>query len=172
MTEAIKLIVLEREPKAYADGSVPGILHVGPESFPTIERGQGYVSLKIGDYVMVHSWKWTGRRVKCLRPVEPLKRFARKGEKTIETILIHDAKNDDSLQLSGCISPGMVKKGGRGMGIRRAAEAMERIWELLGGFHEGKRVTLHVASNVPHELRTKETWDRVQRLRARELSQP
>ena len=169
MATEIKLIILEREPKAHADGSVPGILHVGDRAFPTIERGGTYVSLKTGDYRMEHSWKQSGRRVKCLRPIEPNKAFLRKKEKSVESILIHDAFKDNSTELEGCISPGMRKKPGRGMGILDAAEAMEEIWELLGGFREGTEITLHVLNNVPDDSQTKETWDRVRNLSIRKL---
>jgi len=159
MAEEISLIVLERERKAYADGSIPGTLHVGTKKFPTIERGGGYVNLKIGDYEMEHSVKNTGRKVKCLRPVEA----------EVQTILIHDAKGDNSNNLAGCISPGLVKKPSPGMGIKHAALAMQEIWKLLGGWKRGKRVTLHVASNVPGDRRTKETWGRTRNPRLRRL---
>jgi hypothetical protein len=99
---------------------------------------------------MQHSTKNTGRTVKCLRPVEQAYR----------TLLIHDALNDNSNNLTGCIGPGMSKKASPGMGIRRSAEAMEAIWKLLGGWKNGKTVTLHVTGNVPGEARTKATWQR------------
>lgn len=171
MEEEIKLILLEREPKAYADGSVPGTLYVGAQRFPTIERGGAYASLKTGDYRMVHSRKHTGRKVKCLRPIEENKAYLKKNEKSVESVLIHDAYLDSSHNLKGCISPGMVKKPGSGMGILYAKEAMKEIWKLLGKFREGKQITLHVLNNVPGDLRTKETWDRVRNLNIRRLMQ-
>jgi hypothetical protein len=159
MAKEIELIILERAGKAYPDGSTPGTLHVGDRKFPTIERGGGYVNLKVGDYVMEHSRKRTGRPIRCLRPVES----------TIEAILIHAAYKDNSEQLEGCVSPGMMKKPPPGMGILQADAAMEEIWKLLGGWKEGKKVTLHVANNAPGDARIKEVWDRVRDPRLRKL---
>lgn len=159
MVEEIKTIILERESVAYHDGSVPGTLYVGDRQFPTIERGGGYVNLKIGDYVMEHSEKISGRRIKCLRPVEL----------ELQTILIHAAYKDSSTNLEGCISPGMKKKPNPGMGILQADLAMEEIWKLLGAWKAGKKITLHVANNVPGEARTKEAWDRVRDPRLQKL---
>ena len=149
MDESVKVIVLERAPTAHADGSVPGTLHVGDTSFPTIERGGGYVTLKIGDYVMEHSWKKTGRRVKCLRPVQ----------KEIDTILIHDARYDSSTELKGCISPGMAKKPFPGQGILDAEGAMNKLWKLLGGYVPGRRVTLHVLNNVIYSKKRSKSFE-------------
>lgn len=168
MAAEIRPIVLKREPVAYPDGSVPGTLTVGDHQFPTIERGHGYTSLRVGDYKMVHSWKGGKRSVKCLRPVEENKAYLRNGEKSVERVLIHDAYRDSSTELEGCISPGISKKPGRGMGIQKAAQAMEKIWELLGGFEsEKKTVTLHVINNVPGVSGIRETWDRVSTLSIR-----
>lgn len=143
-------ISFEREAAANKDGSVFGTLTVGAKKFPTIERGKNFVNLKQGSYVMKHSTKVTGRKVKCLRP-EIVQ---------ITTLLIHDALGDSSNNLEGCIAPGMEKKP-TNMGILRSAAAMEEIWKLLGGFEEGKKVTLNVLNNVPGESRTKDTWDRL-----------
>ena len=143
-------IAFERNTKANKDGSVLGTLTVGTREFPTIERGAGYVNLKQGDYVMVHSTKNTGRKIKCLRP-----EITRIG-----TLLVHDAYNDSSNQLQGCIAPGMEIKP-NGMGILRSAQAMDEIWKLLGGWEAGKKVTLKVENNLPGETRTKDTWERL-----------
>ena len=48
MANAIPEILFRRESKAYADGSVPGVLTVQGQNFPTIERGNNFVNLKIG----------------------------------------------------------------------------------------------------------------------------
>jgi hypothetical protein len=147
---AITEISFEREATANKDGSVFGTLTVGTTTFPTIERGAGFVNLKTGSYVMKHSIKNTGRRIQCLRP-EIVQ---------IYTLLIHDALGDSSNNLEGCVAPGMEKKANN-LGIRRSAEAMEAVWKLLGGFEEGKKVTLNVLNNVPGETRTKDTWERL-----------
>lgn len=167
MAGAINLIILKRDPNPHADGSIPGTLYVGDKEYPTIERGQGYTTLKIGDYRMEHSWKNTGRRIRCLRPVEDNIAHLRAKEKSVTSVLIHAAYKDSSLKLEGCVSPGMKKKPDGGMGILDADEAMDEIFELLGGFQEGKTVVLHVANNAPGDTRIKETWDRVQNLSIR-----
>ncbi|MEZ5427069.1 MAG: hypothetical protein R2747_12440 [Pyrinomonadaceae bacterium] len=117
-------------------------------SFLTMERGVRYVNLKIGTYEMKHSIKNTHRRVKCLRPTD----------RRLSTILIHDALNDDPRNITGCIAP--FPFGGESCG-QSSAEAMELLWTMLGGWHEGKKVTLKVLTNVPGETRTKETWGRL-----------
>lgn len=150
MTQPVTNIYMYREAQANADGSVLGKMRVGLHVFPTIERGNGYVSLKKGIYTMKHSIKNTGRKVKCLRPTND----------KISTILVHDAQNDNSNNLSGCIAPGMEKKA-NGLGIRRSAEAMDLLWFLLGGWQQDKLVSFHVESNVPGDDRTKENWDRL-----------
>lgn len=94
-----------------------------------------YSSLRIGIYVMKHSWKNTGRRVKCLRPVET----------NIQRVLIHDAFDDDPNTLSGCIAPGII---GGEADWQNSALAMEKLWEALGGFQEDKEAYLMVLNNA------------------------
>ncbi len=148
---------LTRRKKANADGSVSGCLVVyrsviaaGSLTLPTIERGNGYVSLKMGMYIMKHDKKNTGRTVKCLRPTEG----------AIKTILIHDAYQDKASQLAGCVAPGLQTDPSGA--ISGSAEAMQRIWEYIGGWSDGALVKLDVLSNVPGDSRTRETWGRLQ----------
>ena len=173
-----------RESKAYRDGSVPGWLEVGtmalmpglepgaavqskvdimpatvrnsPHLYPSIERGGGYVNLKIGQYKMQHSKKKRrgapGGTINCLQVIE---------HGNIDQILIHDAMGDSSTQLEGCIGPGLRKKTAPGMGILDSKGAMDEIWKLLGGYTLGNKVTLNVWSNVPGETRTKLTWGKL-----------
>jgi hypothetical protein len=94
-----------------------------------------YSSLRVGTYKMKHSWKRTGRIIKCLRPVET----------AIENILIHDAFNDDPNELQGCIAPGI--QGGEA-NWQNSADAMEKMWDALGGFKEDKEVVLVVLTNA------------------------
>jgi hypothetical protein len=155
MADSNTEILFNRESKAYADGSVPGVLTVQGQNFPTIERGNNFVSLKIGKYKMKHSKKnrkgAPGGTINCLQCMDS----------KIDQILIHDAKNDSSLNLEGCIAPGMMKKSPPGMGILRSKEAMDKIFVLLGGYNLGNEVTLNVQSNVPGDFRTKESWARL-----------
>jgi len=94
-----------------------------------------YSSLRVGTYKMKHSWKRTGRKIKCLRPVED----------NISNVLIHDAANDDPNNLSGCIAPGII---GGEADWQNSAAAMEQLWVALGGFEEGKEVILVVLNNA------------------------
>jgi hypothetical protein len=94
-----------------------------------------FSSLRVGTYKMKHSWKQTGRKIKCLRPVES----------AIQNILIHDAYNDDPNELSGCIAPGLL---GGEANWQNSAEAMEKLWTALGEFKEGNEVYLVVLTNA------------------------
>ena len=173
-----------REPKAYRDGSVPGWLEVGtmalmapiipgtkveslvdkmPASvrnstrlFPTIERGARFINLKVGQYQLKHSKKKRkgapGGTINVLQVIE---------HANIDQILIHDAWKDSSIELEGCIGPGLRKKPSPGMGILDSKEAMEEIWRLLGGYSVGTKVTLNVWSNVPGDTRTIHTWGKM-----------
>lgn len=119
-------------------------------TFFTLERGHGMADLKIGEYEMEHSIKRTGRKIRCLRPTD----------KRIETLLIHDAYQDDPDELLGCIAPFQF---GSEAYQQSSAEAMQTLWLLLGGWEQGKKVTLRVLTNVPGEKRTKETWWRTRK---------
>jgi hypothetical protein len=120
------------------------------KTFTTRERGDGYVSLRIGQYKMKHSTKIKGRQVKCLRPVED----------SITTMLIHDADKDNPATLEGCIAPGKV---GGEANWTDSAGAMEELWSALGGWEEGKEVILNVMTNVSYrpEGETRNDWGRV-----------
>jgi len=118
--------------------------------FSTRERGNGYVSLRIGTYKMEHSIKGGKRQVKCLRPAEI----------SITTILIHDAYKDNPATLEGCIAPGTMTGSAH---WADSASAMEEMWQLLGGWEEGKEITLRVMTNVTYlpTEQTRDQWERV-----------
>ncbi len=118
--------------------------------FSTRERGSGFVSLRIGTYKLKHSIKGGTRIVKCLRPVEG----------SITTILIHDAYKDNPATLEGCIAPGTMT------GAAHWADseiAMEELWQILGGWEDGKEITLNVMTNVSYlpTDQTRDQWNRV-----------
>ncbi len=119
-------------------------------NFLTLERGTKYLNLKVGTYEMKHSTKIEGRKVKCLRPTDW----------RISTLLIHDALNDDPNNLEGCIAPFLF---GDEAYFENSADAMKILWSLIGGWQEGRKVTLVVLTNVPGETRTKETWQKTRR---------
>lgn len=117
--------------------------------FTTRERGHGYVSLRIGEYKMKHSTKNTGRQVKCLRPIDS----------SVTTILIHDAYKDRPNTLEGCIAPGLM---GGGANWHDSAQAMEQLWQELGGWKGEKELTLRVMTNVSYVPpgQTRDEWGR------------
>lgn len=133
-------------------GHVTGVMTIkrgGAEvgKFSTLERGVKFTNLKIGEYEMYHSKKRKGRQVKCLRPTNIY----------ISSVLIHDAYKDNAATLEGCIAPFLFGSEAHYVG---SAQAMEKLWELLGGYDEGQKskVTLRVLNNVPGEKRTAADW--------------
>jgi hypothetical protein len=115
--------------------------------FSTLERGYDYTNMKVGSYEMIHSWKRTKSRVRCLRPTN----------RWITTVLVHAAFNDDAKWLEGCIAPFIV---GTENHYARSGDAIEEMFRLLGGFDDlsPKRVKLVVLNNYPNEQRTAEQW--------------
>lgn len=115
--------------------------------FSTLERGLRFTNLKVGDYEMHHSRKNKGRKVKCLRPTNLF----------ISSVLIHDAWKDDANELEGCIAPFLF---GGEADYKGSAQAMEKLWEMLGGFDESheKKITLRILTNFPGETRTADQW--------------
>jgi hypothetical protein len=116
--------------------------------FSTLERGVNFTNLKVGEYEMHHSKKNKGRQVKCLRPTN----------KFIMSVLIHDAYDDKAKYLEGCIAPYMT--GSEASPYTGSAQAMEKMWEAIGGFDENHKrtVTLRILTNVPGEHRTAAEW--------------
>jgi hypothetical protein len=112
-----------------------------------------YSSLRMGVYEMKHSKKefnldGTPARevINCLRPTD----------QRIGRILIHRALNNNPNNLQGCIAPGVW---GNVNEFNGSEEAMAQLFEALGGYEEGKLVTLHVLSNASGVgFDTKETW--------------
>ena len=115
--------------------------------FSTLERGVSFTNLKVGTYEMHHSKKHKGRQVKCLRPTNMY----------ISSVLIHDAYKDDARNLEGCIAPFLFGSEAHYVG---SAEAMEKIWTLIGGYDESheKKIMLSILNNVPGENRTADQW--------------
>jgi hypothetical protein len=141
-------MTFERPGYNNADCSIPGELRVRGTAFPTIERGRGYTTVRRGLYSVEMSWKRSGRRIRCLR-------FTRQG---IRALLIHAALNDDPLNLEGCIAPGMIPS--ESGGIEESDRAMEEIFGLLGGFHEGNEFIIWVRNNAPGIRGESHAWIR------------
>jgi hypothetical protein len=115
--------------------------------FSTLERGLNYTNMKVGTYEMIHSWKRTKSRVRCLRPTN----------RWITTVLVHAAYNDDAKWLEGCIAPFVI---GSESYYKGSSEAIEQMFQMLGGFDDQtpKRVSLVVLNNFPNEHRTAAQW--------------
>jgi len=150
----VTTLFLQRMGKDAITGYEKGYLTVGStgEVFSTRERGHGYTSLRVGKYRMKHSIKGKGRAVKCLRPVEW----------KIGSILIHDAYKDRPGTLEGCIAPGFL---GGEADWSDSAQAMERLWSILGGWGEGKECELVVLNNVSYVngTETRDSWKRLKK---------
>ncbi len=134
-----------------SEGHVCGVMTIKKDGVElgklrTLERGLTFTNMKIGTYQMKHSRKRKGRQVKCLRPTNPW----------ITAVLVHDAAGDKASNLEGCIAPFLF---GTEADYKRSADAMEKLWMMLGGFAENQKyVTLKVLNNYPNEHRTAEQW--------------
>ena len=80
-----------------ANGSVAGELRIGVQKWPTMERGADYTFVRKGVYTLLMCTKVSGRAVNCL---------CFSDSPAISQHLIHDAKDDDYRQITGCIAPG------------------------------------------------------------------
>ena len=114
-----------------------------------------YSSLRMGNYEMEHSMKThnldgtvSANPKKCLRPTDS----------RIRSVLIHAAANDNPDTLQGCIAPGTF---GQLYSFSDSEKSMEELFQSLGGYEEGSKVTLKVLSNASGVgSDTKETWKR------------
>jgi hypothetical protein len=141
------------------DGNEKGLLKVFTDNFmaaffSTIENKNNlrYSSLRVGPYEMKHDMLTHSLKGKLL-PTP--KRCLRPTEERIKHVLIHPA--NDATDLQGCIAPGLFKNFWTFEG---STEAMALLFEALGGYAQGRLITLKVLSNAtgvgPEE--TKETW--------------
>jgi hypothetical protein len=145
-----------------ADGGVWGELTVGGEYFVGVENRSntdpanpfiGYDSVPAGTYQLEMSKKNNDPDVQCLRFVEIPSRTGNGNP-----FLIHRAKHNiwRGKNLAGCIAPGF---GAAGTGqLQKSDEAMKRIFELLGGYGLGKKVTIEIANNAPGDTWTKDEF--------------
>ncbi len=115
----------------------------GVACFHTRERGHGYVFLPAGSYTMEHSTMTHFKDVQCLRPVGL-------ADPKLSACLIHPITRhvfppDTPDALEGCIAPFLF---GAAEMKGSSDEAMNMIWQILGGWQKGKTVTLVIANNV------------------------
>ena len=106
-------------------------------NFCTIERADGFKWLRPGEYDCEMAY-WTsssGDKAKAIRIL---------GAYSDGRIYIHPANWPH--QLSGCIAPGIYTTD---EGVGESRRAINEIFDLLGGFQIGKKVSLSVVA--PHE---------------------
>jgi hypothetical protein len=127
------------------NGSVMDELRIGVQKWPTMERGGDYTFVRKGVYTLLMCNKISGRAVNCL---------CFSDSPAISAHLIHDALNDDSTEITGCIAPG---RGTDRYGVHDSADAMIDVFAALGGFFMWKKVTIFVENNIKGD-ETKEEW--------------
>jgi hypothetical protein len=130
-----------------SNGSVAGELRIREQKWPTMERGAGYTFVRKGVYTLLMCTKISGRPVNCL---------CFSDSPAISKHLIHDAKDDDYKQITGCIAPG---RGADPEGVHGSADAMIDIFAALGGFFMWTKVTIFVENNIWGN-ETKDEWIR------------
>jgi len=152
--------------KVFDGDSVPQFGEVMRGVFPSIEYYETLTSssLRVGTYDMFHdllTGDLHGHVFKvpkpCLRPVED----------RIRHILIHGVQNDDPKYLEGCIAPGLSFAVDLAYWFAtdytvfsQSELAMNKIFELLGGFKQGNRVTLQVLTNATGINEDRDHWRR------------
>ena len=137
------------------NGSVAGELRIREQKWPTMERGIDYTFVRKGVYTLLMCTKISGRPVNCL---------CFSDSPAISSHLIHDAKNDDYKQITGCIAPG---RGADRDGVHGSADAMIDIFAALGGFFMWKKVAIFVENNIRGD-ETKDEWIRRREAEARQ----
>lgn len=118
-----------------------GELTVGALTLQTIERGDGYVALPEGEFLMT---SYTDKTRGKVLGVQPDGRFGHNVPKKrdgvvvgIAGIMIHRA--DDPGDLEGCLAPGRNFNSTSNM-LEKSSEAMDDIFTYLGSFGEGKLI--------------------------------
>ena len=137
------MLVLVRTGEVFEDAKgvegIRGELTLGPVSFPTVERGDGYKMLPLGTYECEMGWiSFSGGRT--ARAIRVL------GEYSMGRIYVHPANYPS--QLAGCIAPGMTIEED---GVGRSRDAMRQIFDALGGWLKDRPVRLLVSDGFGEE---------------------
>jgi len=131
------------EPAVRAFGLV-GKITVGGHTFDSLERMEGFVNLKAGEYpmsAMVNDGNGLGT---CINPWLG----ARDSDADVRNLLVHAAPH--AYNLKGCIAPGRLTA--TGSELTGSSDAITTIWEQCGGGTDRKKkivVTLRVVGNMP-----------------------
>lgn len=109
-----------------------GKIEINGKSWHSIERMDGYKWLRPGSYECEFGL-WTsssGKKSKAIRVL---------GDYSNGRIYIHPANKPS--QLAGCIAPGKTTTN---VGVGSSRDALIEIFDSLGGYVEGKKITLRV----------------------------
>lgn len=124
-----------------------GELKVGSVTYPTIERGGGYVTLPNGTFEIIMEESPTKTYQNNLRKQF---RIYGHGVKTqagnVAALLIHLGNYPNQVQ--GCIAPG---KNVINNGVGNSANAMQEIFNYFGGFAIGKKRYLKVTTTAGYQ---------------------
>ena len=122
-----------------------GTLWVGGYAFDTLERMDGYVHMKPGDYAMssMYDEDQTGGTHGIV--VNPWLGKTSEANAQLRNILVHKGAKPSDFE--GCIGPGFLENDR----LTYSKQAMEIIWEQCGGRDRSKSiiVTLRVSGEMP-----------------------
>jgi hypothetical protein len=139
------------------ENAVWGELTVNGVTFVAVENRSvsSYNSVPAGVYQLKMDTKNSGTPCKCLRFTEVP---GRKGG-AARPFLIHRAYGDNWTDLAGCIAPGMAVQGGaKGMQLTQSEAAMDKLFELLGGYEKDKTCYIHIDNHAPGDKWTREEF--------------
>lgn len=131
-----------------------GLLVIGPMAWPTIERWDVDTKLTPDRYTCEFGW-WTSRggsRWQAIRVLLDREQYRRiypekrrnelkyLGAKARGRVYLHSANH--AHELEGCIAPGMYEFG---HGVGNSRLALLQIFEALGTWSEGEKLTMEVS---------------------------
>jgi hypothetical protein len=118
---------------------VRGDVKINVKSWYTIERMDGYKWLRPDNYEAEFG-EWTsssGKKSKAIRVL---------GEYSQGRIYFHPANKP--VELAGCIAPGKTKTS---TGVGDSRNALLEMFDELGGYVEGKKLSLKVEGEMPED---------------------
>lgn len=127
-----------------------GKLEVGSNTYHTIERRGGYVTLKSGTYEIKMEYSPSNPDRKQFRIYEHGV-YNNKGN--LAALLIHAGNYPGNV--TGCIAPGKTSINN---GVGQSTNAMNEIFNYLGGFAIGKTATLVVSSYAEETKKAQEQY--------------
>ena len=123
-----------------------GTIKISGNTWHSIERMDGYKWLRPGTYDATFA-EWTSSTGNKSKSIRVLNIYDNR-------IYIHPANKP--VQLAGCIAPG---KAIADCGVASSKDALQEIFDELGGYDAGKRLKLKVTGTVAAGAGTKEPGD-------------